>query len=115
MVDLAGATQAVVDRLKAGGVAATADGRDLNPPAVRVNPPQLAYRFGKGGWDATWTAVAAVPDTGHTDALRALGELLEAAQAALSYAGVSARPVDVNLEDGGTVPGYELTWTQRIT
>ncbi len=103
----------MVALLTAAGVPATADGRNLNPPGVLVKPPALAYRF-KGGWEATWTAYAAVGDLGHTDALGVMGELLEAVQAALGGAVKTARPADLFTEDGAQLPAYELTWTDRI-
>lgn len=114
-MDLAAAVQDVVDRLKAGGIRATADGRDLNPPAVKVQPPVMTFRFGKGCWDAEWTAQLVVPDSGHAASLRALGPLITAVQDALGGAVVTARPQSVDLSDGaGSAPGYALTWTARI-
>lgn len=112
-MDLAAATQAVVDQLVDGGVRATLDGRDMNPPCVQVRPPSLTFRFGKG-WDAAFEAWAMVPATGMRADLKALGELVDAAQAALVGAAVTATPDDVVLADGGTVPMYRLSWTQRI-
>lgn len=113
-MDLKAATQAVVDTLTAGGVRATLDGRDANPPCVLVRPPTLTFRFGKGCWDAEWEAWAMVPDTGHSTSLTALGELVTAAQDALGGAVVTARPAEASTADGGTVPTYTLTWTARI-
>lgn len=112
--DLKAAADAVVAQLTGAGVNACLDPADWNLPGVRVNPPQVAYRFGKGTWDATWTATAAVPDGPLGSAIANLGELLDKVQDALRTAPVTARPVDVQLTDAGTVPGYELTWTQRI-
>lgn len=114
-VDLAGIVQALVDRLTAGGVRAAADLRDLNPPGVLVRPPTLHGRFGKNV-NADLTLWCVVPDTGVSTALGALAELMDATQTALGWVVVLARPVDVQALDGaGTLPGYELTFTQRIT
>jgi hypothetical protein len=113
-VDLDTAAAAVVDRLTAGGVRATLDGRNANPPCVLVRPPALTFRFGKGTWDAEWEAWAMVPATGQTGDLAALGRLVTAAQAALGGQVVTARPDEAQTADGATVPMYRLTWTARI-
>lgn len=113
MVDLAAATQAVVDQLVAGGVRATLDGRDANPPVVQVRPPILHYRFGRG-IECEWQAWAMVPATGMRGDLLALGELVDATQAALAGAVVTATPDEAALADGSTVPMYRLTWNERI-
>jgi hypothetical protein len=114
-VDLEQAMQSVVDRLEAGGVRAYVDARDANPPCVLLRPPSLAYRFGKGGWDASWTAWVLVPDAGRSQVLKTFGPLLDDVQAALGYAVVEARPDDTTMPDGSTLPLYALTWTERIT
>lgn len=113
-MDLAGAVQDVVDRLVAGGVRAVASAQDVNPPCILVRPPTISYRFGKAYWDAEWTAWAIVVGSGQVQQLKAHSALLDAAQTALGYAAVSARPDDATLADGSTVPIYVLTWTQRI-
>lgn len=108
------AMDAVVEQLLAGGVRATVNGADVNTPCVLVRPPTMSYRFGKGYWDAEMTAWALVADTGTGNAMTALGELVTAAQLALNYAIVTARPDETTLVDGSTVPTYVLTWTQRV-
>lgn len=113
-MDLAAAMQSVVDELVAGGLRATVDGRNLNPPCVQVRPPAMSFRFGKGCWDAEFEAWAMVPDSGAATAVKALGELVTAAQEALVGRIVTARPDEAALADGGTAPMYRLTWTQRI-
>jgi hypothetical protein len=107
------AVQAVVDRLRASGVRATQDGRDANPPCVLVRPPTLHYRFGKG-WTGDMEAWAMVPATGQRVDLSALGGLLDDVQDALAGAVVTATPDEAATADGGTVPIYRLTWTQKI-
>lgn len=115
MIDLARAVAAVVDRLTAGGVAATADIRNLNPPAVLVPPPTLEWRFGRGA-EATWQVVATVGNTGTGAAITALSELVDAAQEAMGGLITAGRPVDLSSPDGGApLPGYELTFTTKIT
>jgi hypothetical protein len=115
MIDLAGAVDAVVDTLTAAGIRATADIRDLNPPAVLVAPPDIAWRFGRGA-DATWRVVAAVGNTAAGPAITGLSELVDQVQAALAGAVTGGRPVDLSSPDGGApLPGYELTFTTRIS
>ena len=115
MIDLAGEVAAVVARLKAAGLRATADLRDVNPPCVYVPPPQIAYRFGKGIADLTWTVAAIVPNTGRDVALRNLTPLIDDVAAALSATPVTTgRPIDVTGLDGGAPnPAYELTFVSR--
>jgi hypothetical protein len=113
-MDLKGAMQGIVDELVAAGVRATLDARDVNPPCVLLRTPTLNWRFQKGGWDAGFEADLLVPDSGRRGALADVGNLISTVQEALNYRGVSARPEDFLLADGSTVPGYVLTWTQRI-
>lgn len=101
--------QAEADRLVAGGVRAVIDARDLNPPSALVRPPVLGYRFG-GCNRLTWTVLVVAPDAGTRGALATLGDLVEKAQAALGYPAAELTPVDVALLDGGTAPGYSLTY-----
>lgn len=116
MVDLDAAAAAIVDTLRAAGIRATVDERELNPPAVFVGPPNLTYRFGKGGWDASWTLAAVVTDAGRRPALAALGDLVTAVQAALAGRVVAGRPVDLFVPGGAApMPAYELTYSARIT
>lgn len=115
MVDLAGAMQSVVDELEAAGVRATLDGRNTHPPCVVVRPPTMHFRYGKPTFDADFEAWCMVPANGQNNSLPAVSELLTKAQEALSYRGVTATPDDAQLLDGGTVPMYRLSWTQRLT
>lgn len=113
-MDLDAAMQTVVDTLTAADVRATLDPVDAHPPCVLVRPPTMTYRFGKGNWDAAFEAWVMVPANGINASLKQLGDLLEDAQSALGYHGVTATPDDATLNDGGTVPMYRLSWTQRI-
>lgn len=113
-MDINAAADAVVTRLRAGGVRATIDERDINPPAVWVKPPVVNWRFGKG-WSAQWTLQAVVPDTGRNVALAALGELVEAVQTAMGWAAVTAMPIALVIPGGSApLPGYEMTFSERI-
>lgn len=111
-MDVLAAMQAEVDLLTAAGVRATLDERDVNPPCVLVRPPILTYRFGRGA-DAEWTYWLIVPDAGKSNAIAALGELIEAAQAALGFMAVTLTPDDAILSDG-TYPMYSMTRSTRI-
>jgi hypothetical protein len=114
--DLDAAAAAIVAQLAAGGVRATVDERDLNPPCVWVGPPTLAWRFGRATWDAGWTLTAVVADTGRGYSNNALAALVVQTQDALGWAATQARPVSLIVPGtGGTpMPGYEMTFTQRI-
>ena len=114
--DLDAAAAAIVARLTAGGVRATVDERDLNPPCVWVGPPTIAWRFGRDTWDAGWTLTAVVADTGRGYSNNTLAALVVQVQTAMGGQGVQARPVSLIVPGtGGTpMPGYEMTFTQRI-
>lgn len=113
-MDLYAATKAVVDELTAAGVRATLDGTDVHPPCVLVRPPSVSFRFGKGNWDAEFEAWVMVPSNGIAASLRAIGDLITEVQDALADRTVTAVPDDAQLVDGGTVPMYRLSWTQRV-
>jgi hypothetical protein len=113
--DLAEAVEAVIAELHAGGLRATADLADLNPPGVIVRAPVVTYRFKGGTWAADWTAHAVALDPGFDVALKILGPLLTDVQTALGFRIVTARPVLVQTADGNELPAYEMTWSDRIT
>lgn len=114
--DLDAAAAAIVAQLAAAGIRATVDERDLNPPCVWVGPPTLSWRFGKGTWDAGWVLTAVVPDTGRGYSNNALAALVVRVQDAMGWLAQNARPVALIVPGtGGTpMPGYEMTFTQRI-
>lgn len=110
-VDVAAAVADQVAILTAGGVPATADARDLNPPGVLVLPPQVEWRIGKRSVAYLFTGLAVAPNVGSAGALDALGVLLTAAQEALGGAIANALPSDVPGIDGAAPgPGYRFTW-----
>ncbi len=116
-VDLAAAVTGVVDRLRAAGIRATADERDLNPPGVYVAPPAVSYRFRHGDVTADWTIWCAVPNSGRDIALRNLSELVTAAVDALAADGaaVTAAPADLLVPElAAPLPAYTLRWSARI-
>lgn len=99
------------EKLLAAGIRASIDGRDVNPPAVLIRPPTMFYRFGRGCYACDWEARVFLPDSGTEQALKAALPLLEQVQSALGGVVVTATPADFQLADGGTAPGYALTWT----
>jgi hypothetical protein len=104
------------DAISAAGVRSVLDARDVNPPAVLIRPPTVAYRFGRGCIGATWAAWLFLPDAGQIDALRVGFPILETVYGALATVGVAllnAEPGDFTLPDGGTVPGFILTWNTK--
>lgn len=114
MIHLKAAVDDLVARLASAGIPATADLRNLNPPAVYVPAPEIAWRYGKGA-DLTYRIVAAVPNTGRDTAIADLSRLIDRVQAALAGAITEGRPVDLTaLDAGAPLPGYELTLTERI-
>lgn len=110
---IAAAMQALVDRLQAAGVRACLDKADLAPPAVLVMPPSLTYTFA-GTADATWTLVAAVPDTGTGSAIVTLSDYVDQVRAALDDELITAIPAVVTMTEGPPVPAYRLEYTSEI-
>jgi len=101
------------DAITAAGVRCVLDARDVNPPSVLIRPPTLSYRFGRGCVGSEWAAWLMLPDAGQLDALRVGFPILDTITDALAGAGVAvvdATPSDFQSADGGTVPGFILTW-----
>jgi hypothetical protein len=102
----------LVERLSDNGIRAAVDTRDLNPPAVLVIPPDMAWRFARDTWDATWRLLLVVPNTGSGQDLVALDALIGQVRDALGGAPTTgvARTVSI---DGAhdPLPAYELSWT----
>jgi hypothetical protein len=102
----------LLTRLAAGGVRATGDERDVNPPCVLVGPPDLAFRFGRPGWDGSWRLWAIVPDSGRLQATAALDDLIGQVQAALGGGLLAGTPTQwAGLDGAPALPAYELTLT----
>lgn len=115
MLDIGAAMESVCAGIRAQGVRATVDERDVNLPCVLLRPPELSWRFGQGRFDASWTALVIVEDTGRPTALSRLGELIGLAARGIGAAVLTGRPADVTLPDTATpLPCYEMTWTSKI-
>lgn len=114
-LDIAGATQAVVDRLSAAGIRATLDERNVNPPCVLVSPPVVGWRFARGDFDATFTLWCAVPNSGRDVALANLGQLVADTADALAMRVLTGVPDDLVVPSPAPpLPAYRLTLTQSI-
>jgi hypothetical protein len=113
--DLAGAVDAILDRLRAAGIRATSDLRNVNAPGCYLPPPAIDWRFARGSVSLSWSLLAVVPNTGRDVALKNLGPLLDQVTAALVTTPVTdGRFVDVAGVDGAApMPGYELHFTTR--
>lgn len=114
MTGMGEAMDAITAALSAAGIRAVVDERDVNPPCAWLREPALSYRFNKGGWDASWRLLAVVPDSGRRVAIDQLADLVAQCQEALAGAVVAAEPVDVPTGAGAVLPGYQLTWSDRI-
>jgi hypothetical protein len=111
---IADAVSALVDHLTAAGIRCTDDQRDLDPPAVLVEPPVIRYRFGKAVADAEWQILAVVGASGRRAELVALSTLVESVRSAVG-AVVEARPAGVYTTDSAVpLPAYLLTFTSTI-
>ncbi len=105
----------MVDALVDAGIRAVVDERDINPPCALVNPPAVTYRFGKGGWSATWRVWAIVPDSGRNVAMTNLDALMGDIQSALGGMVTTATPINVAGVDGaGPLPAYEMVLTTTL-
>jgi hypothetical protein len=107
------AALAIVDKLTAAGVRATADPRSATPPCVLVPPPDRVYDIGCG-YTARWRLVALVPNPGNADAHKALDALAD------SVAGVL--PVErMNLtryslaSDGEPLPAITVEFDEGVS
>lgn len=101
------------DAITETGTRCVLDARDVNPPALLIRPATLNYRFGRGCVRASWAAWLFLPDAGQIDALRVGLPILDTIQTALASVGVAvlaASPADFQSPDGGTLPGFSITW-----
>jgi hypothetical protein len=115
MTSIVEAMTALVDALAGAGIRAVVDERDINPPCALVNPPDVAYRFGKGGWSATWRVWAIVPDSGRNVSMANLDTLMGEIQLALGGMVTTATPINVSGVDGaGPLPAYEMVLTTTL-
>lgn len=104
-----------VDRLRAAGLAAVADPRDLNLPGAWVYPGTLLRDTLAGAGEADVQIALVVPDLGGLDTLRALDELLGQAQAAgLGLAEFEPATVTLDNHGAGGLPALIASATIRL-
>jgi hypothetical protein len=103
----------LINSIRAAGVAASGDPRDLVIPGVLVRPPRVQFRFG-GCNAADFTLWVMVADTGLAHSLPAALDLIARTQAAIGGRATDAVPDDFQTADGAVVPGYRLTWSEHL-
>lgn len=98
--------QDIVDTLTAGGVRATADPRNVNPPCVLVNPPDLRYDLACGA-TATWRLRLVLPGPWNADTWRLADNTLPALDTLLD--------IDTVTPDTTTdPPTFEITFEEAL-
>jgi hypothetical protein len=101
--------------LEAAGLRVTGDFANLHPPCVYLAPPEMAFRFHKGDYTATYRLTIMVPFTDRLRAIAQLSGLLTQVCEALHWAPTTATPVDIVTGDQSTaLPAMELSWSARI-
>ncbi|MBF6085296.1 hypothetical protein IU485_28405 [Nocardia cyriacigeorgica] len=99
MIDVAGVLDQVVATLAAGGVRASVDPRNLNPPCAWVVGRSVAHDLLGGGGTVTVNVYLIAPDAGTPQAWRTLTELLNDTLAVLDP------DADTELSESITLPG----------
>jgi len=113
-MDIADAMQGLADKLTAGGVRATIDGRDVNPPCALIAAPVFRWVFGTGRVQADWRVLIVVPSSGARAELQLLGELVDKVAGVLGGEPVAATPMQYPDPGGGDpLPAYALSWTSK--
>lgn len=114
-MDIDLALQQTVDDLKAAGIRAVLDERDVNPPCVLVtfDPVGGAFdRLNGSGWGAVIWLRCISPANGRKAAWRVLGPLVEQVREVFPVRGWS--PQDLLMPDGGDpLPAITLTYPVR--
>ena len=106
------AADETVQQLRAAGVRATMDVRNLNLPCVLVVPPAIVLDANCGG-TATFTAYAVSRGPGNADAWKSLDELLEKTAAVIDVEEV--RTSQYTIDETGALPALEIVWTQALS
>ncbi|MFW0790101.1 hypothetical protein [Gordonia sp. CPCC 205333] len=109
MSQLADALDSLVDLLRANGVHATTDGRDLNPPAAWVTLHDVTPFLG-GTLAVRGDVCLIVGDFGSKVAIAQLGDLLDKVAAVVSF-DEPARPMTVTLPGQTPMPALAITTT----
>ena len=105
-VQLDKAMAEIVDALTAAGVRASADERDMNPPAAYVSVRRLAWDR-LAGYSMDVAVYAVVPNTGRLPALAALGPMVEQIRAVWPAASATAEDL-YPLDSGDPLPAFRF-------
>jgi hypothetical protein len=106
------AALAVVDKLKAAGVVATADVRSATPPCVLVPPPDRSYDIGCG-YTAHWRIFALVPNPLNADAHKTLDTLADDVAAVLPVERMTVASY-VLANDAPALPAYRIEFDEGV-
>lgn len=106
--------QSLADKITAGGVRATIDARNVNPPCALIAAPVFRWVFDAGRIQADWRVLLVVPSSGATAELKTLGELLDKIAGVLAGVPVQATPMQYTDPGGGDpLPAYQIAWTSK--
>jgi hypothetical protein len=106
------AALAIVDKLKAAGVNATADPRSATPPCVLVPPPNRTYDVACG-YTAAWSVWALVPGVGNADSHKALDALADLVAGVLPVERMTLASY-VLAADAPALPGYRIEFDEGV-
>lgn len=112
MTSLWKAAEEAVEELRAAGVRATMDVRNLNLPCVLIIPPAIVLDVNCGG-TAKFTAYAISRGPGNADAWKSIDELLDKVAAAVDVEEV--RPTQYTIDETGALPAFEVVWTRVLS
>ncbi|MGW0247924.1 hypothetical protein ACWDYH_14950 [Nocardia goodfellowii] len=108
--DIASILEGLADELKAAGVRAAVDPRDLNPPCAWVVARSIAHELLGGGGTVAVEVYLIAPDSGAPQAYRTLTDLLDKALTVLEPDADTSLSEAVTLPGGGgPLPAFRLT------
>lgn len=111
---LTASMKATVDELKAAGIRATADPRNLNLPCVIIGPPSIPELELSCGGTATQTAYVVGQAPGNLDTWKQIDDLAEKVGRVVDVEAVV--PVQYQHDqNANALPALQLTWTQALT
>ena len=104
----------IVDQLRAAGIRATDDPRQLNLPCVIVGPPSISeLDTGSSGLAMITAYVVGLPP-GNLASWRAIDDLAEQVGRVVDVE--LLQPVNYEAESGkDPLPALQLTWTRQLT
>lgn len=106
------AIAAIVDRLTDAGIRASADERDMNPPAVYVSLRRLMFDH-LAGYTMECALYAVVPNTGRLSSLAALGPLADQLRAVWPTAEAVAEDL-YPLDPGDPLPALRFDLSVKV-